>query len=91
MFETAWLYFGDGDASRKKAFAALAVGKRWLDLVFLAPNDVSLPKTARRLKPFVLSQKSECRLRLDRTNLKVAVEIAARSRDHMRSLNKTSK
>ncbi|RNJ74519.1 MAG: hypothetical protein EB824_03300 [Thaumarchaeota archaeon S15] len=88
MFETAWLYFGDGAASRKKAFVALDVGKRWLDLVFLAPEGTPLPKTARRLKPFVLSQKSECRLRLDRTNLKDAIEIAAKSRDYMRSLDK---
>ena len=87
-FESAWLYFGDGDASRKRAFVALAVGKRWLDLVFLAPDGSPLPKTARWLKPFVLPRKSECRLRLDRTNLKDVVEIAAKSRDYMRSLDK---
>jgi len=86
MFESAWLYFGDGVAARKKAFVALAVGKRWLDLVFLAPDNMALPTNARRLKPFVLSQQSECRLRLSKTNLKDAVEIAMKSRDYMRSL-----
>lgn len=91
VFESAWLYFGDRIASRKKAFVALASGKHKLELVFLWPDDRPLPKGARRLKPFVLSQKSECRLPLGRTNLQVAVEIAARSRDYLRSLNETTK
>jgi len=91
MFESAWLYFGDKDASRKRAFAALAIGKHKLDLVFLWPDDLPLPKAARRLKPFVLAQKSECRLPLNKTNLKEAVEIAARSRDYLQSMDKTNK
>lgn len=85
-FESAWLYFGDGVAARKRAFVVLAVGKRWLDLVFLDPDNMILPTNARRLKPFVLAQQSECRLRLRKANLKNAVEIAMKSRDYMRSL-----
>lgn len=88
VFESAWLYFGDGIAARKEAFVALAVGKRWLDLVFLAPDSMTLPTNARRLKPFVLARKSECRLRLNKINLKDAVGIAMKSRDYMRSLKR---
>ncbi len=84
-FESAWLYFCDGEESRKRAFAALAVGKGWLDLVFLAPENATLPKGARRLKPFVLSRKSECRLRIDSSNVRKALELAVSSLEHIRT------
>jgi len=91
-FEGAWLYFADGKATRKQSFAALRIiGKEKLDLVFLAPETDVLPKNTRRVKPFVLSHGSECRLRLDQINLKDTGEIATRARDYLRLLNKTSK
>lgn len=85
-FESAWLYFADGKAARKQSFAALRIiGKKKLDLVFLSPEIDVLPENARRVKPFVLSHNSECRLRLDQTNIKDVGEIAAKSRYYMRS------
>ena len=87
-FESAWLYFCDGEASRKRAFAALAVGRGWLDLVFLAPENATLPRGTRRLKPFVLPRKSECRLRIDSSNVDKALELAIGSLEYMRTLGK---
>jgi len=90
-FEGAWLYFADGKAARKQAFAALRiVGKRKVDLVFLAYETDTLPENTRRVKPFVLSHSSECRLRLDQTNLEDAGQIAASALEYMRA-SKTGK